>query len=200
MGRRKRRPGGGRKPGGEFPGKTRTFTTRIQPSTRHGLEQAAKARPDGSISAAAEYILKAGLQKPTGARRNRGLAQAVALLAEDIEKVTERSWQEDPFTADTLFNALVVLIAHFTPKLEKPTPPPAVERQAAKMPTPELAQQFRAPASLAGLIGFRLYTQIKDALPTEINEWTMPIFFSDSRESLALIASDLGLSREGKTK
>ena len=119
--------------------------------------------------------------------------------AEDVERATERTWREDPFTADTLFRALVVFIAHFTPRLEKPVPvPQAVEAQAAKMPTPELAEQFRNPQGLAGLLAFRLYKQIEDALPSEINEWTMPVFFSASQEGLGLIAHDLGIAYGGK--
>jgi hypothetical protein len=33
-----------------------------------------------------------------------------------------------------------------------------------------------------------------------INEWTMPIFFSERREKLALIGSELADSRKGKSK
>jgi len=40
---RKRAPGGGRKPAGEFKGKSATITTRVTPATRAALEQAASA-------------------------------------------------------------------------------------------------------------------------------------------------------------
>jgi hypothetical protein len=198
---RKRRPGGGRKPIGSV-AKTATFTTRLEPSTRRALDQAAASK-GLSVSVMADNLLKAALQKPTGAPRNQGLALAIALLAEDVERVTERSWRGDPFTADTLFRALVVFIAHFTPRLEKPVlVPPAVEAHAAKMPTADSAEQFRSPQGLAGLLAYRLYKQITDALPSEFNEWTMPVFFSASRESLGLIARDLGIaySKKGKSK
>ena len=40
--RRKRAPGAGRKPRGEFKNKSRTLTTRITAATREALERAAK--------------------------------------------------------------------------------------------------------------------------------------------------------------
>ena len=43
MVKRKRAPGAGRKPKGEFAGKTATVTTRIMPDTREALEAAALA-------------------------------------------------------------------------------------------------------------------------------------------------------------
>jgi len=70
----------GSKPRGEFPRKSATFTTRIQPETRRALNAYAKAI-DKSVSVASERLLKAALQKkPYGEPRNRALAHAVELL------------------------------------------------------------------------------------------------------------------------
>ena len=205
MAKGKRRSGGGRKQGGEFPGKTATFTTRIQPSTRRALEEAAKARPDGSISAAAEYILKTVLQKPSGQPRNNALAAAIVLLAENIERDTKKNWREDPFTGFALCYAAEHLLLRFTPALiseGNPAAPPAVEEAAAKRP-PEFAEQLRKPAGFGRIQAEFLIREIEQAASLEpINEWSMPIFFSEKRERLALIGGELGLAgrKKGKSK
>jgi hypothetical protein len=203
MAKTKRRPGGGRKPGGEFPGKSATFTTRIQPQTRRALEEAAKARPDGSISAAAEYILKTALLKPSGAPHTNAMAAAVVLLAENIERDTKKSWRKDPFTGFALCYAAEHLLLHFTPALisdGNPAAPPAVEEAAAKRPT-EFAEQLRKPAGFGRIQAEFLIREIEQAASSgPMNEWTMPIFFSERREKLALIGSELADSRKGKPK
>lgn len=57
MTKRKRAPGGGRKPRGPFSGKLTTFSTRITKETRTLLD--ADARASGqSVSQAAERILR----------------------------------------------------------------------------------------------------------------------------------------------
>jgi hypothetical protein len=203
MAKRKRRPGAGRKPGGEFPGKSATFTTRIQPSTRRALEEAAKERPDGSISAAAEHILKTVLLKQSGEPRNNAIAAAVVLLAENIERDTKKNWREDPFTGFALCYAAEHLLLHFTPDLASegnPPAPPAVEEAATKMPA-EYAEQFRKPAGFGRMLAQFLIREIEQAASSgPINEWTMPIFFSERREKLALIGSELLESKKGKSK
>lgn len=203
MAKRKRRAGAGRPTIGPV-AKMATLTARLEPSTRRALNKAAAAhRPKLSVSRMAEHLLKAALSAPPGEPRNRGLACTVALLAQNIEQATGRSWREDHFTAEALLRAFLYLIAYFgPPKFEKPIPvPPAVEAHAAKMPT-DSAERFRDPKGFAEVLAFHLMTEIKDALPSEINEWTMPIFFSASRESLGLIAHDLGVvvSKKGKAK
>jgi len=202
MVKRKRRPGGGRKPGGEFPGKTATFTTRIQPSTRRALEEAAKARPDKSISAAAEFILKTVLQKPAGQPRNNALAAAVTLLAENIERETKLSWLDDPFTAFALCNGVEHLVLYFAPALVSeglPAAPPAVLKAAAKMPD---AEAYRKPHGFGRMQAQFLIHEIEQASSSApINEWSMPIFFSEKREKLGLIGGELGLAdRKRKSK
>ena len=201
--RKKRRPGGGRKPGGEFPGKSATFTTRIQPETRRALEEAAKARPDGSISAAAEYILKTALLKPSGAPRNNALAAAVILLAENIERGTRKNWRDDPFTGFALCNAVEHLVLHFTPAPVSeglPAAPPAVEQEASRM-HPDQAEHFRKPHGFGRTLAQFLIYEIEQATSSGlINEWTMPIFFMERREKLALIGSELVDRKKEKSK
>jgi hypothetical protein len=202
MAKRKRRPGGGRKPSGEFPGKSATFTTRIQPSTRRALEQAAKDRPDKSISAAAEHILKTVLLRQSGEPRNNALAAALVLLAENIERDTKKSWLDDPWVGFALANGVEHLVRYFTPAPAAegtPPTPKAVEELAEKMG--ELREQFRKPHWFGLMQAPFLIREIEQAASSgPINEWTMPIFFSERREKLALIGSELADSRKGKSK
>jgi hypothetical protein len=201
---RKRKPGGGRKPGGEFPGKTATFTTRLQPETRLALDEAAKAsRPKRSVSAVAEHILKAGLQRPSGAPRSNALAAAVALLAENIEHGTGENWREDEWTGMALRYAVETLLYHCAPTPPSegaPAVPSAIEQTVGKMP-PEFAERFRKPAGFGHTLAFHLILEIEQATSSApINEWSMPIFFTAKPEVLSLIGRDLGLGQNTKGK
>ena len=203
MAKRKRRPGGGRKPGGEFPGKSATFTTRIQRSTRRALEAAAKARSDKSISAAAERILKSVLLWQSGEPRNNALAAALVLLAENIERDTKKSWRDDPWVGFALALGVEHLVRYFAPAPvsdDMPPAPPAVEQVAAKM-HPEEAEHFRKFGGFGRMQAQFLIREIEQAASSgPINEWTMPIFFSERPEKLGLIGSELAESRKGKSK
>ncbi|MGB9411932.1 MAG: hypothetical protein WCB26_12025 [Pseudolabrys sp.] len=65
----------------------------------------------------------------------------------------------------------------------------------------ELREQFRKPHGFGRLQAQFLIREIEQAASSgPINEWTMPIFFSERREKLAFIASDLADSRKGKKK
>ena len=199
MVKRKRRPGGGRKPSGEFPGKSATFTTRLQPETRRALDDAARKGGHGSVSATAEFILKQGLKKPTGEPRNLALACAVALLAERIEQATAQSWRQDQFTGLALRYAVEALLFHFAPTPEgTPAAPQAVEKAAEKMP-PEFAERFRKPAGIGHTLAFNLIHELEQVRSTAApNEWSLPIFFSEEPAQLGLISRDLALAGSKK--
>src|SRR5277367_3899818 len=135
---RKRAPGAGRKPRGEYPGKTETLTTRIRPETRKGLERAA-AKHDRSLSQEVEYGLRfylSGLKRDRG-RHIRALGEIVELLAQRIEsktgsKTEKLHWNEDVFTGEALRRGIDVLVSHFAPR-GTPVTPISVEEAAAEM-------------------------------------------------------------------
>jgi hypothetical protein len=79
--RRKRAPGAGRKPKGEFTGKSATITTRIRPDTRDALEKVARANRR-SLSQEVEFRLRAGLLSTDAQRRNQALTHSIARMAE----------------------------------------------------------------------------------------------------------------------
>ena len=200
---RKKRSRRGRPPSGDFPGKSATFTTRIQPSTRRALEAAAKARSDKSISAAAERILKSVLLWQSGEPRNNALAAALVLLAENIERDTKKSWRDDPWVGFALANGVEHLVRYFAPAPVSegmPPTPPAVEQAAAKMHRDD-AEHFCKFAGFGRMQAQFLIREIEQAASSgPINEWTMPIFFSERPEKLGLIGSELAESRKGKSK
>src|SRR5262245_32519160 len=100
----KRAPGAGRKPRGEFKGKTETLTTRITPQTRAELERAAK-KSRRSLSQEVEHRLDYSIRRDYEHNRDRhvrGLAEAIAILAHWVERATQKRWIDDSFTAEAL--------------------------------------------------------------------------------------------------
>ena len=194
---RKRAPGAGRKPKGEFVGKSATITTRIRPDHRAALEEAANAS-GRSLSQELEFRLRASLQKPTKAqRRNQALGYAITLMAEAIEKGTGRSWLDDLFTGTALRYAIEHFAFHFAPTLTDGSVavPPGIEEAAGKMPS-LYAKQFCTPAGFGHTRAHFIITEIESAArPPGVphNEWDMPIFFSAHEAVLADIGRDLGL-------
>ena len=149
---RRRRPGGGRKPRGEFSGKSAVFSTRITPQTRKQLDRAA-ADNDRSLSQEIEHRLRESFypdqKRPA---RIRALGEMVKLTAEIIEQATGAAWLADGFTAGSLRHALDFLIDHFGPvRADQATEVPArVEEMASVMPPP-LGEGYRRPIGLAAI-------------------------------------------------
>jgi hypothetical protein len=192
--RRKRAPGAGRKPKGEFAGKSATVTTRIMLDTRKALEEAARAS-NRSLSQELEFRLRMSLRRPTKAqRRNEALGYAIMYVAEEIEKCTGRSWLEDPFTGLALLHAIEQLAFYFAPMpTEDPAVPPDAEATAASMPS-LFAEQYRKPAGFARAIAGFILAQITSASRRgPPNEMDVPVFFAAHETVLAQIGRDLGL-------
>jgi hypothetical protein len=144
---KKRAPGGGRKSRGEYPGKTKTLTTRIRPETREGLERAA-AKHGRSLSQEVEHGLRfylSGLKLDQG-RHIRALGEIVALLAQRIESKTGIHWNESVFTGDALRRGIEVLVSHFAPR-GTPKTPISVKEAAAKM-IGDAGEAYCSPAGL----------------------------------------------------
>jgi predicted HicB family RNase H-like nuclease len=193
--KRKRAPGGGRKPSGPFAGKTSTFTTRIRPDTRRALQLDAE-KAGISISQHAEHLLRMALHKPSRSqRRNQALAQAVVSLAESIERGTEASWREDTFTGRALLYGIDALILHYIPSEEKADIPPAIEAQAVKMPR-GFADMLRTPEGFGQVAAYAIIAELESSTvpPDQRNEWTAPINLHVPQEIAQLIVRDLKLS------
>jgi hypothetical protein len=198
---RKRAPGAGRKPKGEFAGKSETFTTRITPETRAALQRAAD-RANKSVSQIAERLLRTGLQKPTHTQqRNQALGQTIACLAENIERSTGKSWREDPFAGQALTYAVSSLLQNFTSTVpEQLEIPKAVEVAAARMPT-DFAQLYGTPAGHGYIAAHAMIAEIESAMRTGApDEWSVPINLQLPDELAHHIGRDLMLTKRSKEK
>jgi hypothetical protein len=133
----KRAPGAGRKPRGEFQGKSKVLTTRITPETRAALERAA-AKGKRSLSQEVEHGLRTYLaliqHNPKRRHDIRALGEAVMLVAQYIERATEQRWSEDAFTGEALRQGCGTLIAHFAPRGTLVTPR-TIKEAATRLPS-----------------------------------------------------------------
>jgi hypothetical protein len=144
--KRKRAPGAGRKPG--FSRKTAKLTMRIEPATRILLEEAAK-KNKRSLSHEAEYHLSVSLGKDRSRRRGshiQALGEMIELLAQLIEKKTDKHWNKDVFTGEALRRGIDVLVSHFAPG-GTPATPTRVKEAAAKM-VGDAGEAYRSPVGL----------------------------------------------------
>jgi len=192
--KRKRAPGAGRPRKAEADKKGSAFTTRITAETRRALEASAR-KHRRSLSQEAEAGLRDYLKKPAGEPRNRAIAAITGNLAEGIERETGQSWRTDVFTSMALRYAVEAVLFHFAPGTEEtPAIPPAVEKQAAKMPG-EFADRYRRPAGLGHMRAYSLITEIESRpRPGRMNdEGTTPIATNASQEMIDLLAKDLDL-------
>jgi hypothetical protein len=175
---RKRAPGGGRKPKGEFAGKKAAFTTRITADTRAELERGADKK-GASLSQHIEFLLKTAMHRPTAEQlRHQALGRAVESLAANIERKTGENWRHDPFTAQALLHAIDALLVRFAPVVsnsptDSPTVPKLVEDAAVKMPD-ELAAGWRTPAGLGHISALAMIAEIEDvASARQHDEWAI---------------------------
>jgi hypothetical protein len=195
--KRKRAPGAGRPRKAEEDKKGAVFTTRITHETRRALEASAR-KHRRSLSQEAEAGLRDYLKKPVGEARNRAIAAIVGNLAEGIEQQTGKSWRTDVFTSMALRYAIEAVLFHFAPGTEEnPAIPPAVEKQAAKMPG-EFADRYRRPAGLGHIRAYSLLAEIesKPRRGKMIDEWTAPGGMNASLEMIDRLARDLARDLE----
>jgi len=159
---RKRAPGAGRKPRGEFKGKTATLTTRITPGTRKALERAAK-ESGLSLSQEVERRLDRSILK----ERNRApdvlaLAEAFAQIIENVQERTGKYWREDAFTGEAIRHGIDFLIRHFAasgvPVIPSSVDKAAEEAAARGLPVNE---RDRSPAGIGASATGKVITLIE---------------------------------------
>jgi hypothetical protein len=99
------------------------------------------------LSQEVEYRLRVSIGSE---RKNRGthvraLGEAVMLVAQCIERATEKPWNEDAFTGEALRCGIEFLISHFAPRGPQVTPK-SIEEAAAK----RAGERYRSPAGVGG--------------------------------------------------
>jgi hypothetical protein len=155
----------GRKPKGEFSGKTSNFSTRIQPETRKALEKEAKATGQ-SVSQFAERLIVAGLAERQDEKKDKALRALCFLIGEiarqvvvpiiNAEKKVEGvifDWRSRPF----FYKAFKVAVCRVLDSLDPPgeakcpitrvelgEPNPFMEKFAASLKSPEARGEYVA--------------------------------------------------------
>jgi hypothetical protein len=173
---RKRGPGGGRKPRGEFKGKTAMLTTRITPETRGWLESAAQ-KSGRSLSQEVEYRLRQSLTKNRDRRKDvLALGEAIAMLLQCVERATKAHWRDDAFTCRAFQHGIEFLISHFGAR-ETLAVPPSVKGAAAEMP-PALAKRYSSAKGVGVTEAGRVITLIES--------WNDRDIFDDHRVSRSI--------------
>src|SRR5262245_40578619 len=110
---RKRAPGAGRKPRGEFKGKTATLTTRITPETRAALERASKRNRLSLSQEVERRLARSVARERTRTPDVLALTEAAAQVADNVQEATGKHWREDAFTGEAIRHGVDFLIRHF---------------------------------------------------------------------------------------
>lgn len=133
--KRKRAPGGGRKPS---PNKKVMFSTRLEPSVMAALKVGADTFPGKSVSAFAEFLIDKGLREREENARDPSVSAICFLISELAEYIRwpkPDGWHSNPF----LFRAFKIAVARLLDALE-----PRGEMQAP--PIDERIEQYAKKA------------------------------------------------------
>jgi hypothetical protein len=152
----KRSAGAGRKPKGEFVGKSSAFSTRITPELRAALD-AESERTGKSVSQIVERRLRESFEEQKRMQRNLGkdhvkaLAYLLAHMTTRIESHTKARWHQDMFTNRAVASAIATTVSRCRPEGDVEdisAALPAVEAfiaagaEAFKKTTPDMAERL----------------------------------------------------------
>jgi len=200
---RKRAPGGGRKPAGEFKGKSATITTRVTPATRAALEQAASAN-GRSLSQEIESRLADSTYDDRDRKKPvRTLGELAKTVAEDVEQISGTNWLAHPFTAETTRSAIDRVLFHFGPRRDGEIPLPARIQESTRLMPSEMAENYRHPLSLALMVATMRIAWIEGARRPDENPplpdiWDDPSKRKDPTWRRWQLFQELALNREGQ--
>ena len=191
--KKKRAPGGGRKPAGDIHGKSSTLSTRITAETRQALETEAAAS-NRSISQVAEWLMKSALREKRARERPdpvRALCYVVAELSGLICNMKGKDgkpafdWRTDPF----MFRAYQLAIQGFmdtiapsgdvvSPAVAQPVlatstlwgPHDSPEKRAEWAVTvlTALYQTARGDAKVSDVLGFHVPADMETAMARDL--------------------------------
>jgi len=180
---KKRAPGAGRKPRGDFTGKTATLTTRITAETRAAMERAAQ-KSGRSLSQDVERRLVDSVRNERNRRSDiRALAEAIAIVAEKVEKATGKHWLQDASTGEELRRGIDVLVRHFAPHGARPRV------------LPEASEGDRGPTSVGESEALKVITMIEYLYGWDKN-YLQRLVVSDELYRYLHILRDLGSGAE----
>jgi len=159
---RKRAPGAGRKPRGEFKGKTATLTTRITPETRVALEDAAKKSRLSLSQEVERRLVRSVAREHKRTTDVLGLAEAAAQVIEAVQETTAKRWRQDAFTGEAIRHGMDFLIRHFAAH-GAPVIPPSVEKAAEEAAARGhiVDERDRSPAGIGEIAAAKVITLIE---------------------------------------
>ena len=193
MAKKRRRPGGGRKPKGSIRDKREAFSTRITAETRAALEREA-AKTGQSISQVAEWALRTGLMEKQRSRTVQPL-RAISFLIERLALASCRAayinapgkrlqrietWRSDPFAFSAFKIAVGMLLDFLEPQ------GPALSPLRANNPRgiavhPRLSDRewqlvgrfYEAPEAYGAYIYSHLVEELQNESPTFVRQIAM---------------------------
>lgn len=147
--KRKRAPGGGRKPD---PNKKIMFSTRLEPATMAALKSTAKTRNGGSVSRLAERLIEKGLRAIEDEERDPALQSLLFVIAQltaditgerltpdsEFRSLVQNEWRNDLFE----FRAFKVAVKKLLDALEEPPAEPDVVEKEKEQIYREGAEKY----------------------------------------------------------
>jgi len=159
MKKRKRAPGGGRKPQGEFKDSRARLSLRVTQKVRRALEASAKKRKF-SLSQEAQFHLEQSLSRFYHPRPDIiGLTEIIVRVIQGIERITKLQWNKSPYVADAVRHAIDGLLRHWGAPGE-PKVPLAVKELAKRLPD-DYAKKFEDSAEFGSWEVGKLITEIE---------------------------------------
>src|SRR5262245_18489577 len=111
--KRKRAPGGGRKPRGQFKENRATLSLRVTLDIRRALVAWAKESKH-SLSQAAQFHLQQCLSRFYDPRPDIiVLTEMIARVIQDVERTTEAKWSQSAYTTAAIRGAIDSLLRHW---------------------------------------------------------------------------------------
>jgi hypothetical protein len=197
--KRPRAPGAGRKPKGEYRGKSATFTTRIQPELRAALDKAA-VKNNRSLSQEVEKRLHDSFELPAQLARRFGpshiaaFSRLVSEVGKGVELVTGKRWRDDRFTYEAFKSAVNMLLNRCAAEGDVRVPERCAESaNDIDRNSPGLGEQMRRPEAVgaAAALGLLSQTELMDAPPLNHPD---NLHYADQFYVLPRVRRDLGLT------
>ena len=157
--KRKRAPGGGRKPQGPSKGNTARLSLRVTPDIRRALKVAAE-KHGRSLSQEAQFHLQQSLSRFYHPRPDIiVLTEVIARAIQDVERTTHSTWKESAYTTAVIRAAIDALVRHFGASGE-PQVPLAIKELAGRLPD-DYAKKSQEPTEVGSWAAGRLIMEIE---------------------------------------
>lgn len=152
--KRKRAPGGGRKPLGPLEGSREMLSHRVPFKLRKELKARAR-KHKRSLTREVLVLLEWALSRNRKQRKDIvALIEAIAIAIRYVEHATKEEWRNSAFTTAAVRRAVDSLLGRFGPQ-EAPKVPLAIKKHA------DYAERFSDPAKLGEQVAFQLFFELQ---------------------------------------